>query len=326
MLTKLQSRLRQFTSVAPPPPKSQLQAQKGLGKPGPDAMSTPQLTESRNPALRTLGGDSLFETTRSRAGEKAGQLFQMRGPGGLEKQDPAELREQAVEEAIAGKGKPVDFVNSDGKTEQVAIFQVPFAGEDTYFVRVGDETFQVEFQGGTDADREAFLAQVIDSYSETPPELRSSLQKVVVTPDQGPETATGNRAAATAGDGTITFYDDGRHLSEDIFHHELGHLIGRQQEEKDDGFWTDLGEVFTGEPPPVPDGWDEAAMEDENFTSGYAETDYKRDGNYTEDFAEAWKLYMAAIDGGPEKLAEFREMYPERAEILEDIYPPPEQD
>ncbi|MFP2904791.1 hypothetical protein ACLESD_06990 [Pyxidicoccus sp. 3LFB2] len=326
MLTKLQSRLRQFTTVAPPPPRPQLQALKSPGKPGPDAMSTPRLTESRNPALRTLGGDSVFETTRSKADEKAGPLFQMRGPGGLEKQDPAELREQAVEEAIAGNGQPVDFVNSDGKTEQVAIGQLPFAGEDTYFVRVGDQTFQVEFQGGTDADREAFLAQVIDSYSETPPELRSSLEKIVVTPDQGSETATGNRAAASAGDGTITFYEDGQHLSEDIFHHELGHLIGRQQEEKGDGFWTDLGEVFTGEPPPVPDGWDEAAMADGDFTSGYAKTDYQRDGNYTEDFAEAWKLYMAAIDGGPEALAGFRKQFPERAEILEDIYPPPEQD
>lgn len=318
MLTKLQSSLRRFAPTVVPQP----QVPKEPRAPRADAMSVPKPAETRNTALKTLRGDSVFETTQAKPGEKP-RLNMFSPFGDLEKVSAEARRQEAVEKALSGNGQPVDFVNSDGKTEQVAIAQVPFFGEDTYLVRVGDDTFRVTFEGDTDADREAFLAQVIDSYSETPPELRSALENIVVTPEPGPETATGAGAAATAGDGTITFYDDGQHLSEDLFHHELAHLIGRQQEEKGDGFFTDLGEVFGGEPPPVPDGWEEAAEADGDFVSEYAETDYRRDGNYTEDFADAWSQYMSAIDEGPEALDAFREEYPERARILEELYPPP---
>ncbi|MFP2928559.1 hypothetical protein ACLESO_25865 [Pyxidicoccus sp. 3LG] len=313
MVSTLQTRLRQLSTAFVPP----AQPPKVSTKPSPDATSVPQAAKPQNTALRTIAGDSVFEPAQGKAGEKVGRFFDKLGP--LEKTTPEEQRREAVEAAIAGNGRPTSFVNSDGKTEQVAIAQVPFFGEDTYFVRVGDETFRVEFEGGTDVDREEFLAQVIDSYSETPPELRGSLETIVVTPDKGPTTATGGSAAASAGDGRITFYEDGIHLSEDIFHHELAHLIGRQQEEKGDGFFTDLGEIF-GEPPPVPDGWDEAVESDGNFVSDYAEADYDKDGNYTEDFADSWAQYMRARDEGPEALAEFKEQYPERAELLEELY------
>ncbi|MFP2906247.1 hypothetical protein ACLESD_14505 [Pyxidicoccus sp. 3LFB2] len=321
MLSMLQSRIRQFSKPVAAP---QLQAPKRPNPASADAVPMPGLTGSRNPALRTIGGASLFEGTPAKPSVNADPLAAPAASGStleFRHPEPPEEQQAAVAQAVAGNGKPVDFLNSDGKTEQVVIEQVPSSsGQENYSVRVGDDTFSVEFQDETTADRKAFLAQVIDSYSETPPELRDSLDKVVVTPDKGPTTATGGAAAATAGDGTISFYEDGKHLHEGVFHHELAHLIGRQQENNADSSITKFEESMSGETPPVPNGWETAAKADGNFTSSYAETDYNRDGNYTEDFADAWRRYMTALDEGPEAVAAFREQHPERAEILEDLY------
>ncbi|MFP2933770.1 hypothetical protein ACLESO_53280 [Pyxidicoccus sp. 3LG] len=327
MLSKLQSRIRQFATVAAPPP----QAQKAASKPRPDVMSAPRLAESRNPALRTLGGDSLFEANPVKPGAKAAQSMQEPGVSngnGIEEHNPTDpFREEAVRQAIAANGKPVEFVNSDGKAEDVKIAQVPLLGEDSYLVSVGDDTFRVDFKDGTTANREAFLAKAIDAYSETPPELRRSLSTIVVTPESGGDTATGMPAAASAGNGTITFYDNAAVLSSSLFHHELAHLIGGQQENKGDDLGTNVGEAAANggnPPPPIPDGWEEAAKTDGNFVSEYAKADYDQDKNYTEDFADAWARYMNVLDAGPEAVARFREMYPERAAILEELYPPPQ--
>ena len=46
------------------------------------------------------------------------------------------------------------------------------------------------------------------------------------------------------------------------------------------------------------------------------------DGDYTEDFADSWEAYMAAIDAGPEALEAFKEQYPARYEVLQGIYEP----
>lgn len=228
-------------------------------------------------------------------------------------------RRAAVEEALS-TGNPVPFTNTDGKTEQVSVTQLPGGfvggGDDVYVVRVGDDQFTVRVEEGADADAEDVLAQVIDSYSETPEDLRGSLERVVVKKDADPE-----GAAARAGDGTITFYDGGKYVTDDIFHHEIGHLIGRQVEDANDSFLSGILEKLAGEPPPIPDGWAEAA--DGNHLNDYTEKSFNKSGVYTEDFAEAWSEYMRALDDGPEALAAFEQTYPERSEILEDIYPPP---
>ncbi|RKG67100.1 hypothetical protein D7V80_17210, partial [Corallococcus sp. CA054B] len=230
-------------------------------------------------------------------------------------------RRAAVEEALE-TGNAVPFTNTDGKTEQVSVTQLPpgFAGggDDVYVVTVGDDRFTVRVEAGADVDAEAVLAQVIDSYSETPEDLRGSLERVVIAKDADPD-----GAAARAGDGTITFYNGGSYVTDDIFHHEIGHLIGRQVENANDGILSGIFEKLRGEPPPIPDGWAEAAAADGNHLNDYTEDSFNDSGVYTEDFAEAWSEYMRALDGGPEALAEFERTYPERSEILEDIYPPP---
>ncbi|MGE6758503.1 hypothetical protein ACQKGO_10855 [Corallococcus interemptor] len=230
-------------------------------------------------------------------------------------------RGAAVDEALE-TGNAVPFTNTDGKTEQVSITQLPpgFAGggDDVYVVSVGNDRFTVRVEEGADVDTEDVLAQVIDSYSETPEDLRGSLERVVIKKDPDPD-----NAAARAGDGTITFYDGGKNVTDDIFHHEIGHLIGRQVEDANDGILSGFFEKLRGEPPPIPDGWAEAAAADGNHLNDYTEDSFNESGVYTEDFAEAWSEYMRALDGGPEALAAFEQLYPERSEILEDIYPPP---
>ncbi|MBN8233083.1 hypothetical protein JYK02_36770 [Corallococcus macrosporus] len=271
----------------------------------------------QNTAVRAFQGTSGFESARP-----AKPLLPPLPP--LLPGDLGKLinpRRAAVEEALE-TGKTVPFTNTDGKTEQVSVTQLPpgFAGggDDVYVVTVGDDRFTVRVEEGADADAEAVLAQVIDSYSETPEDLRGSLERVVIKKDPDPD-----NAAARAGDGTITFYNGGEYVTDDIFHHEIGHLIGRQVENANDTWLSRILEQYAGEPPPIPDGWAEAAAADGNHLNEYTEDSFNDSGVYTEDFAEAWSEYMRALDGGPKALAEFERTYPGRSEILEDIYPPP---
>lgn len=314
MISKLQPRLFQPASVpAAPAPSAKVSS-----KPRLDTFAPSPAARPLNTALRTLQGNSVFESAPKKAGQSLGLDVKQLGGDDLFPFPKSNPREAAVEKALAAKGGPVSFENTDGKTEEVSISEVPGSGGNTYTVQVGDDSFTVEFEEGTDVDREAVLAQVIDSYSETPADLRGSLENIVISAEDG------DGAAATAGDGTITFYDNDKNVTADIFHHEIGHLIGRQVEEEGDSIVEDIGEIFTGEKsPPIPDGWEEAAAADGNHLNEYTEESFEESGNYTEDFAEAWSEYMRAIDQGPEALQAFEQKYPERSEILEDLYPPP---
>ncbi|MCP3138109.1 hypothetical protein [Pyxidicoccus xibeiensis] len=322
MLSKLQSRIRQFAPFAAPPS----QAPEAASNPRPDAMSAPRLTESRNPALRTIGGTSLFEADPAKPGQKAAKSTQEPAPAAdvQEQAVTSDAQKDAVKQALAANGEPVEFVNSDGTKEEIVIERAKRSDSDSFVVHVGDDSFRVDFKDGTPANRERFLAKAIDAYSETPPAQRSALSNFVVTSEAGGKTATGSPAAASAGGGTITFYNDAEILNDSIFHHELGHLIGAQQDAKSDSVGERAGEELSGETGPVPDGWRNAALADGGFLTPYAEADFNQDKNYTEDFAEAWAEYMNVIDEGPEALAAFRQMYPERTRILEEIAPPPQ--
>ncbi|GMT98396.1 hypothetical protein KH5H1_25150 [Corallococcus caeni] len=302
MLTKLLSR--------PLSPAPALQTPKA---PTPATLTAPPRLQ--NTAVRAFQGTSGFEPARLT--KPLLPPLPPLLPGDLGKL--INPRHAAVEEALA-TGNTVPFTNTDGKTEQVSITPVslPFGNSDLYVVRVGDDTFTVSIEEGSDADAADVLTQVIDSYSETPEDLRGSLEHVVVKKDPDPD-----GAAARAGDGTITFYDGQANVTADIFHHEIGHLIGRQVEDANDSILSGIFERLSGEPPPIPDGWAEAAASDGNHLNDYTEESFEKSGVYTEDFAEAWSEYMRALDGGPKALARFEQMYPERSEILEDLYPPP---
>jgi hypothetical protein len=306
MLSKLQTRLPQLPTLSLPRPQSTEVSR----KPSLDRAVPP------NPALRTLRGDSLFELPNTRPSAGLGPVLS----GGIGDKLFPSIQKAAVDRALGNNGLPVPFVNSDGKTEPVSLRHSPYGEGDTYTVSVGGDTFTVHFEEGSTADQQAALAQIIDSYSETPPELRGSLERVEVKAEPHPD-----GAAATAGNGTITFYDGVKNLTEDIFHHEIGHIIGAQEENKADSPLENLGEKLSGgeRGAPIPEGWEEAAAADGNHLNEYTEESHAESGEYTEDFAEAWSEYQRAIDQGPEALARFRAQYPARAKLLEELSPPP---
>lgn len=267
------------------------------------------LTPVRSLALRAHAGQDGFDVAK-KARTDARPL-----PPEPPVKTPDEQRREAIDRALA-TGEPQEFTNSDGKVETVEIDQTSwwFDG-DTYDVKVGDDRFTVTFDTNKAVDKGEIFTKLVDAYSETPQNLRTNLNHVLITKDSH-ETDTGQSAAATAGDGRVTFYDNGQWVDEGVFHHEMGHLIGRAEENEDDGLFSD----WFGEPAPVPNGWDDAAKADGNFSSDYAKADHDVDHNYTEDFAEAAAGYMAALDGGPAAMAAFKQQFPARYEILKGIY------
>ncbi len=304
-LDGLKSRLQQARRILPQ-----------VERPNPLSVAKPVQPPpaTRNVALRAHLGQDGFD---------AGNAAVVHGapaPGPIGKTPPEptpeEARRAAIDRAVE-TGEPQEFVNSDGETVTVQIEQTrwPFDG-DTRVVRVDDEEFTVKFDTEGEVDKNAMLTQLVDSYSETPEEYRGELDEVVITSDTY-ETDTGQPAAASAGGNKMTFYNNGDFLTEEVFHHEMGHLAGRKAENSNDGFFDD----WFGEPSPVPPGWDDAARSDGNFVGEYAEADHDVDGDYTEDFAEAYAHYMQAVDEGPEAVEAFQEQYPARYEILKDMVP-----
>ncbi|QSQ27598.1 hypothetical protein JY651_22960 [Pyxidicoccus parkwayensis] len=319
MLTKLLPRSLPQSRPSSTAPKASLPARPALSTTAPRIQNT---------AVRTLQGASVFESARNAkpviggfADPKPflplGGLPELK-PGDLGKHNP---RREAIEQSLA-TGATVPFTNTDGKTEQVYVQQIPggINGDSSYVVRVGDDQFTVTVEAGADVDVADVVTQVVDSYSETPEDLRGSLNHVVI---KGKADPGGAAATANSDTGTITFYGGEANVTEDIFHHEIGHLIGRQVEDANDTFLSRIIESVIGQPPGIPDGWSEAAAADGNHLNEYTEESFEESGTYTEDFAEAWSEYMRAIDQGPEALEKFEETYPERSKILEDIYPPP---
>jgi hypothetical protein len=328
MLTKLLPRPLTLTPAAPAAPKTSVPARSAALP-----VTAPRV---QNTAVRAFQGASVFEPAQPLKPlfgglpvpkPPFGGLPDLKPPfGGLPDLKPPLGKplnpgRAAIEQTLA-TGATVPFTNTDGKTEQVSVRQLPggINGDSVYVVRVGDDQFTVTVEEGSDVDLASVLTQVVDSYSETPEDLRGSLEHVVIKAEADPG---GAAATANSDDGTITFYGGEANVTADIFHHEIGHLIGRQVENANDSFLSGIIERITGEPPGIPDGWSEAAAADGNHLNEYTEDSYAESGTYTEDFAEAWSEYQRAIDQGPEALARFERQYPERAKILEDIYPPP---
>lgn len=239
------------------------------------------------------------------------------------KSDGGPSQRDVIAESIAQGGAPVPFVNSDGVTENVQVqplaptlFPLPANFQPTYEVQVGDSpSFTVTFEDEA-VDHNQALAALVDGYSETSPELRGSLHTVTVSPDPKINDITGGATSATAtfNTGNITFHEGDKYLNADTFHHELGHLIGADQP---GGFgpFSLFGDA-------APEGWGEAAAQDGNFVTPYAESGHTQNDSYNEDFAESWAAYMTAVDEGPSALDAFAARYPARFAILEGLQPP----
>jgi hypothetical protein len=184
--------------------------------------------------------------------------------------------------------RPVAYTISDGR-DVLALGTVPGAGDDWRVV------------------------QVLMLWQQLPDHLRGLLKQVHVEEGANPTDADWGRrynlpeftSAASGGNGAATFWHGERHVADDVFFHEFGHV---------------LGQAFSTTADFVPDGWGPAKEADATSVSTYG------DASLSEDFAEAFAIFMTLRSGGvpriadpPASLAEFEQRYPGRAGILQAI-------
>jgi hypothetical protein len=169
----------------------------------------------------------------------------------------------------------------------------------------------VRFQDGSDPGSQRFaLARLIDYHSQSPPYARDALEAVNFEP-------TRERVSAnfTASNRSMTIFGSNQ-LNEGNFNHEMGHAVASK------------ASGLAG----VPEGWQEAVRRDGREVSGYGKEFSEKMGSTltgklmswltpgvdrAEDFAEAYSGYLKARESGPEALAEFRRLFPERARVLD---------
>ena len=229
-------------------------------------------------------------------------------------------KERLIEQAIES-GKPVEFMNSAKQTEEVSVKRTGSKdGKDLYEVKVGKNSFEVKLPPEHDAVEE--IAKLTDYYTQTPEHLRDSLKQVVVENGRNPNDEywaevydiPGFTSGATGGNGTMTFYHGTKNIVQALFDHEMGHIAGQKSEGEQDQWLDGFFEWITGAPQNVPEGWQEAAKKDGNHVSDYATK------SPSEDFAETYRFYIEAKRNGPEAFEDFREEYPARAKLLDDIF------
>jgi hypothetical protein len=197
-------------------------------------------------------------------------------------------------------------------------------GPNQYRLTAGSDSVDVTVGNGVDPN--SVVPKAAQYYGQTPSEVRGAIDEIEFKAEKGPAIATtddpNDAAAAQAGGGKITFFEGAKHLNQEIFDHEAAHLAGGARENQEDGLLeniTELGGILErGDPAPA--GYVEAAKKDGNFTSAYAEDSHSATG-YTEDFAEGYRGYRAAVAQGPQAVEAFRSQYPNRTAWLEENYP-----
>lgn len=213
-----------------------------------------------------------------------------------EDQELIAQQEAQIAESLANGGDTVSFTNSNGETEELSVRQVESTGGDVVYELEGEDGNIIRVESGLSAeDSTVGLARVADYYTQLPDHLRQGVEEIEfhAEPD--------DTAAADYSDGRIRFFDGLEHINEEVFNHEVGHAVG-------DGLDEDSEARLT------PEGWEPATESDPDAVSDYS------DEGLEEDFADSFAAYLEARENGPEALAEFAELYPERYAILEDVY------
>jgi hypothetical protein len=224
------------------------------------------------------------------------------------------IQEEVIGKAIAGEA--VSFPTLDERTIDVRIDKrepKPGAPADraSFTMTVAGNSFELNLRG--DLDAPDHIARAVEYYAKVPEHLRPLLKTLDLEPAPNPGDAEWARifgvptfaSAATAGGGKITIWNlqaNPLNLSEGIFDHEMGHLIGESHSTSR----TRHAEM-------IPPGWEAAMEADGKRVSAYAEH------NANEDFADTWRFYLLARRH-PEQFEEFRKTYPNRVKILDAIY------
>lgn len=223
-----------------------------------------------------------------------------------------EKQRQSIDQALT-TDQPVEFRNSEGKTVEVSVKKTETGYTYTLDGHPVDVTHDASYDEATQKET---LAQMVDYHSQQPPYALDAVKKIHVAPTN---TQDSTAAQFSGSDESITFF--GREqLNEANFTHELGHGVGYK---------------LSGKKNMVPEDWSQAVERDGREVSGYGKqsADEKNDGwldwvdnkmrpgrDRADDFAEAYSGYIEARESGPEALAEFRRLYPERARILDRMY------
>lgn len=314
----------------PPPPPPPVQRARDTGSLGTDQLHqvNPGATRRGNAvddfAARQgdqAGTDADFDQLFEKAvGDAAGKGADAIGDVIKGRPTGPSPQEAAIAEAIES-GEPVEFTNAAGQTEEVSVRKTGTEdGKDVYEVTAGEETVEVKIPPEHNAAE--VIGEVADYYTQQPPHLRDALEQVVIENGGNPQDPyweeeydiPGFTSAATGGNGTITFYHGTRNINQDIFDHEMGHLAGEKIEGEQDSWLDRIIDEVTDAPHNVPEGWEDAAREDGNHVSDYATN------SSAEDFAETYQVYLEAQRKGPEALEQFREEYPARAALLDEIF------
>lgn len=228
------------------------------------------------------------------------------------------LRSASVRNAV-DSGRPLEMINSNGENFDVRFRRTGTDGDGTsnYRMTLDGQSVNISSESGV-ADVENSFGELANFHSMTPKHLRGELSRVNFLAGDNPADPYWERtygiedfkSAATAGDHTINFYQGTSNLQEEVFNHEMGHLIGARR-----GILDSVAAPFNGmDDRVVPVGWQGIARDDGNQVSDYGSKSIQ------EDFAESWRFYMRARTEGASELREFRLTYPNRAELLERIH------
>jgi hypothetical protein len=199
------------------------------------------------------------------------------------------------------------------KTVTVEVTRMPRDAKAVAY-EVADAHGRFELVTPPDARDPWEVAQAFHLWAMIPPALRGALETITVDEGANPTDAEFGRqydkpdfvSAASAANGAATFWHGTKYLQEDVFLHEFGHVLGQTLSTKNELF---------------PDDWPAAIAADARSVSSYGDT------NATEDFAEAFWVYMTLRRGGrptndglPATLDAFASAYPRRAAILEAVF------
>lgn len=258
-------------------------------------------------SVRTSDGQVLKGPATDQAGPFGGVI------------DPGRLIPDAMANRAIESGKPLTMVNSNGETFQAEFkhLRTDDKGNQYHSVGVGDHRFVTYSEVGSQTP--SALLDLANFDSMTPKHLRGELHRVNIRKDGNPSDEhfaekygiEDFHAAATAGGNVINFWNGTSSLNEQVYNHEMGHLIGARRGFTDRVYdkWN-----FSEDAGNVPIGWGDRIKKDNQSVSDYG------DKAIGEDFAESWEHYMGARIRGSAAVTEFRTEHPNRFQLLDRIY------
>jgi len=226
-------------------------------------------------------------------------------------QEAFDAQQNAIEQAIK-TGEEVSFVNGNGETVHVTVTPLQGNGAASYSVQVreNDRTSTVEINSelGTE-DTIASIAKIVDwgSSLDTKGPHIPNFPEVINFRMEYEESAAASYADRYEDQpGTMNFFNGTTNINYSTYNHEQAHAIGYALHDPDpanDDYHS------------TPQGWEDVIAG--SSSSSPSVSDYGPNSNSGEDFAESVAAYMLASKHGPEALAEFREMYPDRSTYIE---------